>query len=200
MPPLDAETMPVPAPDGDAPAFPIPVAEKTRRSCPVLGPLRADAERYAEVRRLVTETKLSLLAISGLTGIAETTLRNLIKGERWARLDGAPKQPARADGSRLPRKRLAETISDTEMVRGRLLRAIDQQIDKVDLRLRKRGAEVEEKHSRILGNLAKTLGALMQMGEGGTTSKETEPLTSEDARSNDWLDRIKRWARGEQGY
>jgi hypothetical protein len=166
----------------------------------VLDAIRADAARYAEVKRLVTETTLSLKTISEETGIAYTTLRNLIRAERWERRADAPKRPAMPDGSPLPRKRLAEDISDIEMVRARLLRAVDQQIDKVELRLRKKTAVVEEKDSRILGHLAKTLGALMQIGTGGTTSNQAEPADRDEDVDERLAERIKRWARGEQGY
>ena len=109
---------------------------------------------------------------------------------------GAPLAPTKADGSLIAGKRLASEIADAGMVKARLLRAVDRQIDKVDGRLRKKGAVVEEKDSRILGNLAKTLSALMQIGEGGTTSKDAEPPNSEELEA-DLARRITRWARGE---
>jgi hypothetical protein len=195
-PVLDAETL---ALDAETMAVMVPATERARRASPVLGPIRADPVRYGELRRLVTETVVSLIAISVLDGIAETTLRNLIKAEGWVRPAKAPKSPVMPDGAPLPRKRLAADIADVGMVRSRLLRAVDRQIDKVDGRLKKKGAVVEEKDSRILGHLAKTLSALMEMGEGGKTSRDAEPPDRGDVEER-LAERIKRWARGEQGY
>ncbi|HET7714832.1 MAG TPA: hypothetical protein VFK86_04330, partial [Bauldia sp.] len=69
-----------------------------------------------------------------------------------------------------------------------------------DGRIRKMGAEVEEKDARILSNLAKTLSTLMQMGESGKTSNDAEPPDRDEDAEERLAERIKRWARGEQGY
>ncbi len=172
MPLLDAETMPVPAPMGRAGV--AGSAAMGRRSRSRSWSTRSNAEA---LRRRVTETTESLDCRSpSVRRCRRDTLRTPIRDAMgWSRPRDAPKAPAggrvaprRASGS--PRR-----LPTTAMVRARLLRAVDRQIDKVDARLRKKGAVVEEKDSRILGNLAKTLSALMQIGEGGTTSKDAEP-------------------------
>ena len=183
VPMLDAETAAVPQP-----------ARPGRRS-PIWA-IMADEAKREELRRRVMETTESYTAIAKHYGTSTQTLGRAIAPYGWPRPPPAPK---RADGSPIGGKRLASEIADAGMVKARLLRAVDRQIDKVDGRLRKKGAEVEEKDSRILGNLAKTLSALMQIGEGGTTSKYAEPSNSADAEQG-LADRIKRWARGEQGY
>ena len=189
VPVLDAEILPVA----------VPEVERAGRPSPVLDALRADPERYALARQLVTGTVLGLTEIAEKVGLSQTTLRNLIRQEGWVRHAKAPREPAMPDGSRLPRKRLASAIADAGMVQARLLRAVDRQIGKVDGRLKKKDAEVDEKDSRILGHLAKTLGALMQMGEGGKTSNHAEPADRGDVDER-LAERIKKWARGEQGY
>ena len=146
---------------------------RSGRRSPALEALKADRERYDELRRWVTETKASWGAIErDIRGdrLADTTctLSNR-DGCGRRRAAGADQDRRVADGRASGSRR---EISDTEMVKARLLRAIDRQIDKVDRRLRKRGAVVEEKHSRILGNLAKTLSALMQMGKAAPPRKK----------------------------
>jgi len=182
----------------DAETAAVPQAARPGRRSPIWA-IMADEAKREELRRRVMETTESYTAIAKHYGTSTQTLGRAIAPYGWPRPPGAPPAPKRADGSPIGGKRLASEIADAGMVKARLLRAVDRQIDKVDGRLRKKGAEVEEKDSRILGNLAKTLSALMQIGEGGTTSKDAEPSNSADAEQG-LADRIKRWARGEQGY
>lgn len=95
-----------------------------------------------------------------------------------------------------PRKRrYARTMADAGKVRARLLGAIDRQVGMIDARLMDEGTEIEERDSRILANLAKTLSTLMEIEEGGKTSKDREPPERDDAEDR-LAERIKRWARG----
>ena len=69
----------------------------------------------------------------------------------------------------------------------------------IERRLSGDGAEVEERDSRILGNLAKTLSTLVEIGEGGTSTKDNpkhrEPTDRGDAEAR-LARRIEAWARG----
>jgi len=100
-----------------------------------------------------------------------------------------------AADARATTARLADTMADAGMVRARLLRAIDRQVRIVDARLTGAEAEIDERDSRILGHLAKTLGMLMEIGEGGRTSKDREPPDRDDPEDR-LAERIKKWARG----
>jgi hypothetical protein len=93
------------------------------------------------------------------------------------------------------RRRYARTMADAGKVRARLLGAIDRQVGMIDARLMDEGTEIEERDSRILANLAKTLSTLMEIEEGGKTSKDREPPERDDAEDR-LAERIKRWARG----
>lgn len=93
------------------------------------------------------------------------------------------------------RRRALTRMTDPEKVRKRLLRAIDRQVRMVDARLAGDGAEIEERDSRILANLAKTLSTLMEIGEGGRTSKDREAPDRDDAEHR-LAERIETWARG----
>ena len=126
------------------------------------------------------------------------TLRRRIGAEKWIRPEGAPKAPEAVGGKTAGMRRLANSMADAGMVQARILRAVDRQIGKVDARLRKKGTEVEERDSHILGNLAKTLGALMNTGSGGTTSKDVERPNRAEVEAR-LAERIRRWARGEEG-
>lgn len=112
--------------------------------------------------------------------------------------DASPewKQRGRTDGAaRGTTARLADTMADAGMVRARLLRAVDRQARLVDRRLTGGEATIDERDARILGHLAKTLGTLMEIGEGGRTSKDREPPDRDDAEDR-LAERIRRWARG----
>jgi hypothetical protein len=82
----------------------------------------------------------------------------------------------------------------------RLVSAVNRQIELVEKRLEGKNAKVEEKDSRILGNLAKTLGTLIEIGERGKPSNDAEPTSRGEDVERRLAERIKAWARGEQGY
>jgi len=81
-------------------------------------------------------------------------------------------------------------------VRKQLIRAVQRQATMVDARLAADGAEVEERDSRILGNLAKTLATLVEIGEGGKRSKDNKEPPDRDDTEDRLAERIKAWARG----
>ena len=164
-----------------------------------LDPIMADPEKREALRRQVTETTESISQIAKRRGVHPSMLRPLIKAEGWPRPKGAPKATRPKDGGAAGMRRLANSMADAGMVQARILRAVDRQIGKIDARLRKNGAEIEERDARIRGNLAKTLGALMDIGSGGTTSNHAEPPDRGDVDER-LAERIKKWARGEQGY
>jgi hypothetical protein len=87
-----------------------------------------------------------------------------------------------------------------ESVRDQMLSAVAQQVAMIETRLAEAGAEVEERDSRILGNLAKTLATLQEIGEGGTHAKDNpmdrEPTDRGDAEAR-LARKIEAWARGE---
>ena len=120
-------------------------------------------------------------------------------GKRAAGKGAAGRAPAASRGktgrSSAPRARLASTMADAGLVQARLLRAIDRQVRLVDAGLAGSDAVLDERDARILGHLAKTLGTLMEIGEGGKTSKDKEPPDRDDAEER-LAERIKRWARG----
>jgi hypothetical protein len=86
-----------------------------------------------------------------------------------------------------------------ESLRLLMLGAVARQVDIIETRLASAGAEVEERDSRILGNLAKTLATLLEIGEGGTRTKDNpkdrEPTDRGDAEAR-LAERLKAWARG----
>jgi len=83
-------------------------------------------------------------------------------------------------------------------VMGRLITAVDRQLGKIETRLRKRGAEPEEKDARILGNLAKTLATLMALErDGGAKATQTEPVDRGEFRV-ELARRIAAWADGRE--
>jgi hypothetical protein len=84
---------------------------------------------------------------------------------------GATSGPDSAAGRKPPRAR-ASSPATAAAVQKQLLRAVQRQATMVDARLAGDGAEVEERDSRILGNLAKTLATLVEWGgqqRSGTT-------------------------------
>lgn len=93
------------------------------------------------------------------------------------------------------KRHYAKTMADAGKVRARLLGAIDRQVGMIDARPMDEGTEIEERDSRILANLAKTLSTLMEIEEGGKTSKDRELPERDDAEER-LAERIKRWARG----
>jgi len=158
--------------------------------------LMADPVRYADIKRRVTETDESLGRMARELGVDKKAFSLFIAEQGWPRPPTAPKAPRR---QRTVARKPAGGSGDIAVARARLVSALDRQIDRLDARLRQRVGDVEEKDSRILGNLAKTLATLMQMGTGGTTSKDAEPADRGDVDQR-LAERIKRWARGEQGY
>jgi transposase-like protein len=190
-PTLDTET-------ALAPESGVEVSRPRGKRPSALDPIMADPEQREALRREVMETIASIGQIAQRWGVHPETLRRRIGAEKWTRPEGAPKAPDAAGGKTAGMRRLANSMADAGMVQARILRAVDRQIGKVDARLRKKGAEVEERDSRILGNLAKTLGALMDIGSGGTTPKDMERPNRAEVEAR-LADRIRRWARGEEG-
>jgi transposase-like protein len=187
----EVETLPAPAPEvgTELPGGRLPS---------LLDAIMADPERREALRRQVMETTESIRDIAKGWGVNHETLRRRIKNEGWPRPAGAPKATRPSDGGAAGMRRLANSMADAGMVQARILRAVDRQIGKIDARLRKKGAEIEERDARILGNLAKTLGALTEIGSGGTTSKEMERPNRAEVEAR-LAERIRRWARGEEG-
>ena len=110
-------------------------------------------------------------------------------------------EPAAAAGTlpglaRPPRRSVARAAPDpVETARRQMLRAVQRQVRMIDRRLSGEGAEVEERDSRILANLAKTLVTLLEIGAGGTHTKDKEPTDRGDAEAR-LAARISAWARG----
>jgi len=158
----------------------------------------ADPVRRADIHRRVTKTAEPLRSIATDHGVSSRRLGEWGREHRWPRLPDAPQRPKRkstptADGSGLG-------LDEMSIAKERLVGVLDRQIELVEKRLRRKGAEVEEKDARILGNLAKTLGALMQIGEGPRTTKDAETPTRGEDVDRRLAERIKAWARGERGY
>ncbi|MCB1501923.1 MAG: hypothetical protein KDK07_19425 [Bauldia sp.] len=163
----------------------------------LLAALMADPTLYADIRRRVTETDESLSRMARGLGIEKKTFCTWVNDQDWPRPATAPQAlPGRRAGRREP----AAPDGDTRDARARLLSAVNRQIALVEKRLGRRGATVEERDARILGHLARTLGALKQIGEGGTTSKEAEPPDRDEEADARLAERIRKWARGEAGY
>lgn len=98
--------------------------------------------------------------------------------------------------ARPPRPRVARAAPDpVETARRQMLRAVQRQVRMIDQRLSGEGAEVEERDSRILANLAKTLVTLLEIGAGGTGTKDKEPTDRGDAEAR-LAERVSAWARG----
>jgi hypothetical protein len=157
----------------------------------------ADPVRRADIHRRVTETAEPLRSIATDHGVSSRRLGEWAREQRWPRKSAVPQGPKRksmatADGS-------GSALDEMSIAKEKLVGVLDRQIELVEKRLRRKGAEVEEKDSRILGNLAKALNTMMQMGPGGTTSNHAEPPDRDDLDAR-LAERIKRWARGEQGY
>lgn len=107
---------------------------------------------------------------------------------------GVKRTQADAKPKQMPRVR-----ATPDAVRRKMLRALAHQVRIIDLRLMADGAEIEERDSRILGNLAKTLATLVEIGEGGTGKKDNpkdrEPTDRGDAEAR-LAAKIDAWARG----
>jgi len=155
-----------------------------------------DPERRAALARRVMGTRESLRSIARSIDVDEKTLRLRVRAEGWTRPAGAPRAGQRGQGTPGGKRGLARTMADAEAVRERILRAIDRQVGKIEARLRKPGAALEDRDSRVLGELAKSLNTLMQTGEGGRSSKPMEPPHRDDVEDR-LAERIKKWARGE---
>ena len=139
--------------------------------------LAADPALSAEARRRVEETSDSYRRIADDLALPPGSLHRHASLNGWRRPPDAPAAPARARGAPPGRRPLAATMGDAEAVMGRLVRAVDRQVGRIESRLRKRGADFEEKDARILGTLAKTLATLMALErDGGAKARETEPV------------------------
>lgn len=159
--------------------------------------LAADPARRAEARRRIEETPDSYRRIADDLHVPPGSLHRYASLNGWTRPPEAPKAMKRADGAPPGRRRLATTIGEAEAVMGRLVRAVDRQLGKIETRIGRKGSAVEEKDARILGTLAKTLATLMALErDGGAKAKETEPVDRGEFRG-ELLRRIAAWA--EQG-
>jgi hypothetical protein len=155
--------------------------------------LMRDPALRAELKRRVTETDDTYKSMGDWLGVSPGAVQSHAKRMAW------PRPPTARGGHAAPAIEIATIDQTAQLVRARLLQAVIRQVEKVDGRLRKKGTEVDEKDSRILGNLAKTLATLMQMGACGKTSNDAEPADRGDVDER-LAERVKRWARGEQGY
>ncbi len=196
---------PGPTPEGEADregSDPCAVAPQSggpppapRRFTSRVAAIMADPTERAELRRRVCETTNSYHQIARDFGAKLTTLTRRVTAEGWLRPEGAPVTTLREDGTTVSRPPLAASLADAGAVRFRLLRAVDRQVAQIESRARKRGASIEERDARMLGNLAKTLSTLMEIGEGGATSKDAEPQNRDELEA-DLARRIEKWARG----
>jgi hypothetical protein len=105
--------------------------------------------------------------------------------------DGSDVRPVRHAARRSARR----APDPVETARRQLLRAVQRQVRMIDKRLSGDGAEVEERDSRILANLAKTLVTLLEIGAGGTGTKDKELTDRGDAEAR-LAERVSAWARG----
>jgi hypothetical protein len=161
--------------------------------------LAADPARRAEARRRVEETPDSYHRIARDLAVPPGSLHRYAALSGWTRPPEAPKAAVRAAGAPPGRRRLASTLGDAETVMGRIVRAVDRQLGKVETRLGRKGSDIEEKDARILGTLAKTLATLMALErDGGAKARETEPVDREQLNA-DLARRIARWAEGREG-
>lgn len=112
---------------------------------------------------------------------------------------GAPAAAAKPAPAAAKPRRTTRARATPEAVRRQMLRALARQVQSIDQRLMGDGAEVEERDSRILGNFAKTLATLVEIGEGGARTKnnpkDREPTDRGDAEAR-LAERIEAWARG----
>lgn len=158
-----------------------------------LAAILADPAAAAELRRRVEETSASIRRIAIDMDVPAGSLDHHIRREGWSRPPGA----SVARGGRLGRRAVRE-MADAAAVQVRLLRAVDRQVVKIDARLRKPGAEADEKDARTLASLAKTLATLMAPGGDRARTKATEPADSGYFRA-ELARKIAAWAaeRGE---
>jgi hypothetical protein len=154
----------------------------------------ADDVMRVEVRRRVEETTESLRGIAAAFGVPQASLARAVDDEGWTRPEGAPvRHGGVAKGSRV----LARDFSDAGKVKGRLLRAVDRHTLKIETKLGKPGAKLEEKDARVLVHLARTLGILMALDRGhGAAEPERRNRDEED---RELARRIAEWAQGEDG-
>jgi len=90
--------------------------------------------------------------------------------------------------------RVRKTPNPVETARRQMLRVVQRQVRMIEKRLSGDGAEVEERDSRILANLAKTLVTLLEIGEGGMRTKDKEQTDRGDAEAR-LAERLNAWAR-----
>jgi hypothetical protein len=177
----------MPAANGVDPAPPPVIARAS------LAALMRDPETREDLRQRIEETDESLNGIGKALCVSSGTISSYVKKQGWTRPDSAPK-PARPAVSN---HRLAETMADAEVVKARLLRAVDRQIDKIEQRVRKKDASVDEKEARTLGTLAKTLQTLIALDrDAGAQPDQPEPLDRDELRAA-LARRLSIWA--EQG-
>lgn len=158
--------------------------------------IMADPVAREALRRRYEETRETQIAIAKDIGVSDTCLSRYAKEAGWTR---PPRLQTRSEaGAEAIERSLATTIADAGAVTARLLRSVDRQIRKIDGRLMKRGSEIEEKDSRILGHLARTLATLMALDrDGGATAKEPERVDRDELNA-DLARRIARWAEGRE--
>ncbi len=146
-----------------------------------LAGLMRDPARRSELKRRVTETGESYESLAEWLGVSPRGVQSHAKRQGWAR------PPAAADGGAAP----PTADQNAQLIRARLLATIVRQVETVDARLRAAGAEADEKDARILAHLARTLGMVIDMGSGGTTSNHASPPAVETTSIDDSLNALR---------
>jgi hypothetical protein len=153
----------------------------------------ADPAVLEKTRRRVEETDDSYRDIAADFGVPQATLGAFARKIGWGRPAGAPKAtrpPAQAQ------RHLARSLADAGDVSARILRAIDRQVSKIDVRMRRRGSELEERDARMLAALAKTLQTLIALDrDDGAKPQAPEPVDRGDLNA-ELARRVTRWAEG----
>jgi hypothetical protein len=163
---------------------PVVIGPTGARRTSRMAAIMADPVAREAVRRRYEETRETVVAIAEDIGVSDSTLKRYAKEAGWIRLPPIQKRKSKAGVEAIQRS-LATTIADAGAVTARLLRSVDRQIRKIDGRLMKRGSEIEEKDSRILGHLARTLATLMALDrDGGATAKEPERVDRDAIRES----------------
>jgi hypothetical protein len=164
---------------------------RERMSAPEMRAALAEPGLRETVRRQVENTERSLRAIADEFLFPRSSFDRFVAEQDWPRPDGAP---VAQGGSRAGERRLAATLDDAGAVMARIVRAADRQVRRIDLRLRKPGAEAEEKDARILGHLARTIKTLTAPDRGeGATAREPEPVDRAELNAR-LVRRIRQWA------
>jgi hypothetical protein len=192
----DVMAVPVAARGGNGahmPGAPTPFSPAPSPALPALRrtPGVFDAALIERARVAVEETVRPLRLIALDLDVSTGSLSRLALEMDWTRPPGAPRSPPVAARGR---RKLAQSLADAGAVTGRLLRATDRQLAKVETRLRRPGTTIEEKDARILGHLARTLATLMTLQNGGSANTP-EPVDRAQLNA-ELLRRITRWAEG----